>query len=393
MSEQSGDEKKSRKRWSTRRRVLTTVGIVLGALALLIGGGYLAVQAWIHTEFPRLDAETAEDGDWYSVHPDGAIDAAGNPYHANVRVGSENKVMVVFSGGGVSVDEYTEARPSTSALEIGFYTVLNGFDQLAKTGLADDDDNNPFKNWTVVQLPYSTGDFHAGAGSNEVTGVDGEQLTVHHAGFTNLELVLSDPDVRDVVGTPTELLVSGGSAGGFGAAIDTTAVMEHFPETENVTTFVDSSLLLYDWHSVSEEVWKSPPAISDVLSTDNFTLDALTALADDHPSVKILFASSVRDESLARMQSYLSGGEFAVTAEDGVRYHDDLIEMVEQLQQQVPGIGLYIFQGDTDEATGLTQHTIGSDTRDELVDGVTPVEWIMDAIDGDVESYGLDLLQ
>lgn len=390
MSEQSGDVRKSRKRWSTRRRVLTTVGIVVGALALLVGGGYLAIQAWIHTEFPRLEAETAEVGEWYSVHPDGAIDAAGNPYHANVRMGSENKVMVVFSGGGVSVDDYTEARAVTSALEVGFYTVLDGFDQLAKSGLADTD---PFKDWTVVHLPYSTGDFHAGAGSNVVTGVDGEPQTVHHAGFTNLELVLSDPDVHDVVGTPTDLLVTGGSAGGFGAAIDTTAVMEYFPETENVTTLVDSSLLLYDWHSVSEDVWKSPSAVSDVLSTDNFTLDALTALAEEHPSVKILFASSVRDESLARMQSYLSGGEFAVTAEDGIRYQADLTEMVEQLQEQVPGIGLYIFQGDTNATTGLTQHTIGPNTTDELVDGVTPLTWITDAVAGSVKSYGLELLR
>lgn len=390
MSEQSGDVRKSRKRWSTRRRVLTTVGIVVGAVALIVGGGYLAIQAWIHTEFPRLEAETAEVGEWYSVHPDGAIDAAGNPYHANVRMGSENKVMVVFSGGGVSVDDYTEARAVTSALEVGFYTVLDGFDQLAKSGLADTD---PFKDWTVVHLPYSTGDFHAGAGSNVVTGVDGEPQTVHHAGFTNLELVLSDPDVHDIVGTPTDLLVTGGSAGGFGAAIDTTAVMEYFPETENVTTLVDSSLLLFDWHSVSEDVWKSPSAVSDVLSTDNFTLDALTALAEEHPSVKILFASSVRDESLARMQSYLSGGEFAVTAEDGIRYQADLTEMVEQLQEQVPGIGLYIFQGDTNATTGLTQHTIGPNTTDELVDGVTPLTWITDAVAGSVKSYGLELLR
>lgn len=390
MSEQSGDVKKSRKRWSTRRRVLTTVGIVVGALALLVGGGYLAIQAWIHSEFPRLEAETAEVGKWYSVHPDGAIDAAGNPYHANVRTGSENKVMVVFSGGGVSVDDYTEVRPVTSALEVGFYTVLDGFDQLAKTGLAD---TEPFKNWTVVHLPYSTGDFHAGAGSNVVMGVDGEPQTVHHTGFTNLELVLSDPDVHDIVGTPTDLLVAGGSAGGFGAAIDTSAVMDYFPETENVTTLVDSSLLLYDWHSVSEDVWKSPSAVSDVLSTDNFTLDALTALAEEHPSVKILFASSVRDESLARMQSYLSGGEFAVTAEDGIRYQADLTEMVEQLQEQAPGIGLYIFQGDTNATTGLTQHTIGPNTTDELVDGVTPLTWITDAVAGSVKSYGLELIR
>lgn len=382
----------SKKRWTRRRRVLVSVGVGVGILALLGGGGYIAAQAWIHTEFSPLDPDTAEEGEWYSVQPDGAIDAFGNPYHANIRIGSEDKVMVVFGGGGVSVDDHTEARPVRSIFDEGFYTVLDGFDQLAKTGLAEDVDGNPFRDWTVIQFPYSTGDFHAGAGSNEIVGLDGEPVIVHHAGRTNLDLVLSDDAVEEVLGSPTELLVTGGSAGGFGAAINTGSVLEHLPDTTNVTTMVDSSLLLYDWRSVSEDIWHSPADVTGVLHTDNFTLDALTALKRDHPEVKILFASSIRDESLARMQSYLNGGPFDVSAEDGVEYERDLTVMVRNLQEQVPGIGLYIFEGEADDTTGLTQHTIGSNTRDELVEGTSPLEWLTRAVAGDVESFGIDLL-
>lgn len=384
---------KSKKRWTRRRRLLVSVGVGVGVLALLGGGGYIAAQAWIHAGFSPLDPDTAEEGEWYSVQPDGAIDALGNPYHANIRIGSENKVMVVFGGGGVSVDDYTEARPVTSIFDEGFYTVLDGFDQLAKTGLAEDVDGNPFRDWTVIQFPYSTGDFHAGAGSNEIVGLDGEPAVLHHSGRTNLDLVLSDDAVEKVLGSPTELLVTGGSAGGFGAAINTGVVLEHLPDTTNVTTMVDSSLLLYDWRSVSEDVWHSPQDVTNVLHTDNFTLDALSALKGDHPEVKVLFASSIRDESLARMQSYLDGGPFDVTAEDGVNYQRDLTVMVRELREQVPGIGLYIFEGEADGTTGLTQHTIGPNMRDQLVEGATPLEWLTRAVDGDVDSFGMDLLE
>ncbi|WP_429461146.1 pectin acetylesterase-family hydrolase [Microbacterium sp. ZKA21] len=384
---------KSKKRWSRRRKVLVSVGIGVGAVALLGAGAFIAAQTWIHAGFSPLDPDSAEEGEWYSVQPDGAIDALGNPYHANIRVGSENKVMVVFGGGGVSVDDYTEARPVRSLFDDGFYTVLDGFDQLAKDGLAEDIDGNPFRDWTVIQLPYSTGDFHAGAGANEIEGLDGEPEVVHHNGRTNLELVLNADAVKEVLGSPSELLVAGGSAGGFGAAINTGVIMEHLPDTTNVTTMVDSSLLLYDWHSVSEDVWLSPQDVTDALHTDNFTLDALTALTSEHPEVKILFASSIRDESLARMQSYLNGGPFDVTAEDGIAYEQDLTVMVEKLQAQVPGIGLYIFEGETDDTTGLTQHTIGPNTMDELVGGTTPLEWVSRAVDGQVESFGVDLLE
>lgn len=382
---------REKKRWSRRRRVWTIVGIVVGVLMALGVTGFFVVRHWLKAEFPPLDVATAEVGEWYSVRPEGAITASGEPYHANVRVGSENKVMVVFDGGGVSVDDYTEARPVTGILDDGFYTDIDGLDQLAKNGLAEDVEGNPFRNWTVVQLPYSTGDFHAGAGSNEVVGVDGEPMTVNHAGFTNLGLVLED--VKEITGTPTDLFVTGGSAGGFGAAINTDRVMDFFPDTTNVTTMVDSSLLLYDWNSVSKSVWKSPAEITEVLTTDNFTLDALTALKASRPSVKILFASSIRDESLSRMQSYLNGREFAVTAQDGVDYQADLTQMVRQLEDQVPGIGLYIFQGKTNKKTGLTQHTIGKNTRDELVDDTTPLEWVASAVAGDVKSYGVELVE
>ncbi len=352
--------------------------------------GLLRRPPLAHVRVPALDLATAEAGEWYRVQPVGAVDAEGKPYHANVRVGSENKVMVVFSGGGVSVDDYTEARPATGILSDGFYTVIDGLDQLARTGFASDDKANPFRNWTVVQLPYSTGDFHAGAGINEVTGLDGEPMTVHHAGYTNLELVLDS--VKEVTGTPSQLLITGGSAGGFGAAINADRVMDFFPDTPNVTTMVDSSLLLYDWNAASRNVWKSPAEISNVLTTDDFTLDALTALKADRPSVKVLFASSIRDESLARMQSYLDGGEFEVTPQDGVQYQADLTRMTHQLQEQVPEIGLYIFQGETDEDTGLTQHTIGDDTADRLAGNITPMEWVSEAVSGNVTSHGLELL-
>jgi hypothetical protein len=365
---------------------------VVGVIALIIGGGVLAINQWLTAGFPPLDTATAKTGEWYSVYPDGAIDAAGDPYHANIRMGSENKVMVVFNGGGVSVDDYTEARPVTSITTQGLYTVIKGLDQQAKTGLAEDVDGNPFRNWTVIQLPYSTGDFHAGGGENTVSGLEGKPQTVHHNGFTNLQLVLEDLGVKKVTGSPTDLLVAGGSAGGFGAAIATDEVMSHFPDTTNVTTMVDSALLLYDWHTVSTDVWKSPAAISDVLTSEDFTLDALTALKAKHPTVTILFASSIRDESLARMQSYLSGGKFEATKEGGVQYLTDLTAMVAKLQTQVPDIGLYIFQGSTNASSGLTQHTIGNNTRDKLSGDTSPLEWVEDAVGGDVASYGLELL-
>ena len=62
------------------------------------------------TRFPELP-EHPKQGKNYEYWPEGALCANGNPYHGCVRLGSANKLMIGFSGGGVSVDEHTAARP------------------------------------------------------------------------------------------------------------------------------------------------------------------------------------------------------------------------------------------------------------------------------------------
>ena len=362
----------------------------MGVLALIAGGGVVAVKQWLSTEFAPIEG-SPEQGKWYGIYPDGAKDALGDPYHGLLRLGTSDKVMVVFMGGGVSVDDYTEARPSTTDGDDGFYSVRSGFDNLAKPGLADGKNDNPFRDWTVIHLPYSTGDFHVGAGTNKVTGIDGEQQTIHHEGFTNFDLVMKE--VMPYLGDTSELLVAGSSAGGFAAAAMTDQAMSYFPDASNVTTVADGALLLYDWNSVSKDIWKSPSAISDTLTTDNFTLDSLVSLKAKHPQVKVLFVSSLRDKLLTQMQAYLDGGELKATEAGGVAFQADLDEMVHQLQKRIPDAGIYLYEGKTEKDTGLTQHTVlFTDVHEELVDGTTPLTWMDDTVRGEVKSYGLGLL-
>ena len=62
------------------------------------------------TRFPELP-EQPKQGKNYEYWPEGALCANGNPYHGCIRLGSTNKLIIGFSGGGVSVDEHTAARP------------------------------------------------------------------------------------------------------------------------------------------------------------------------------------------------------------------------------------------------------------------------------------------
>ena len=113
--------------------------------------------------------EKPETGKWYRIYPEGCVDANGEKAYANFQLGTENKLLVYFSGGGVSWNEYTAARQtslySQNAKE-GFYMVhvdlftdLNG-----NKGIFENSERNPFRNWHKLMLHYNTGDFHAGDG-------------------------------------------------------------------------------------------------------------------------------------------------------------------------------------------------------------------------------------
>lgn len=134
---------------------------------------------------------------------------------------------------------------------------------------------------------------------------------------------------------------------------------------------------------------------SDRLTTDNIVLDSLTTLYKKRgDSVKILFDYSYRDDTLLQYQSYIDNGGMDNTKELGDKFQIDLKEMVEGLQTNIPNVGIYIWDAGKDEETGNTQHTIiSSNVFDKLGNNISVCEWIYKAVNGDVQTIGLELLE
>lgn len=373
-------------RCQKRRRMIIWVSAITAVIVLAVGGALFALSAKQHEVFPKLVGSPTV-GTWYGVYPDGAMSALGEPYHGIFRRGTSNNVMVLFNGGGVSINAEMAANPNQK-----YFNVATGGDALARFGLGADNANNPLLDWTVIILPYTTGDFHAGTGDFTFKGTNGATQTIHHVGYRNFDLVMNN--VLPHVGRPDKLLIAGYSAGGFGTALLAEHVMSYFPNTSNVTVVVDSSLLLHkDWHGIATNVWHTPKEIADRITTDNLTLDMLSALAHDHPDVKVLFSSSTRDDALVEVQAYFDTGAMTKSAAGGEAYQRQLSTFVAQLRNAVPHVAFYLFQGASKEK-GLTQHTMllfNSFSTD--LGQITPAQWIKNATNGKLEDYGLDLLR
>lgn len=388
------------------KRILCTVSVAAVILAALALGFQPIVNKIIDItmggDFPQLEG-TPEIGKWYAIDVDTAVSSDGSKWQGYFRKGSENKVVLYFYGGGFSVNDDTAAR--SMDVEGGFYnprmnTGLNVMTNAIKEwGIGNAAQDNLFKDWTFIGVPYCNGDFHAGAGSKEYTALDGTVRTIYYEGYSNYRKLMEI--VMDYIDdSPEQLLVTGSSAGGFGAAILADDAIELFHNPQDVVVHVDSSLLINEnWHDVMVNEWHSPKAFSDVVTSNNITLDSLTALHNKRENVRILFDCSVRDYNLSAAQVFFDrGSEGDIPAKigkaEGDRFQQLLKKMVADLQENIPGCGIYIWDEETQKDGHLTVHT-ATGTKiyfDKRGEDPSIADWLEDAMNGKVESYGLELL-
>ena len=337
--------------------------------------------------YPELP-ETPQIGQWYTVYPEGAICADGSPWHGLIRLGSENKLMVFFYGGGVSLNGET----SRNTPEWFYFPTVALQDLVVQGGIFQAIDENSFKDWTILAVEYASGDFHCGTGEYHYTDENGDEQTVYHHGYTNYSLFMDR--VKPYIGEPDTLVVTGSSAGGFATALLTDDVMRRVPSATNVIACVDSALLLYDdWQETARELWQAPEEICSKLTGDNIVLDSLVDLQSKHSDVKILFTCSVRDHDLQRYQAYIRDGSMESNPENSALFQQDLNAFVIQMQKDLSNPGFYIWEYGQ-QPDGSTQHMIWpSNPFDRLSDDVTAAEWLDRAVQGEILSCGLDLLQ
>ncbi len=367
--------------------------IIISIVFAVIIGFILCIYLFV-LQYPHLRKEP-KSGKWYRITSPDMLSSDGSRYKAFFRKGSENKVLVYFAGGGVSIS----AETAKEDIYIRRVAPIDKFanNMMNSGGLATASDANPFREWTVIVLPYATADFHSGTNDLEYTDKAGNKRVLHHHGYTNYTAVMRRALELGGIGSPEAVLVTGFSAGAGGAALLASDVFRnYFPNAKSKTVLVDSMLMLMDdWHGIAAEVWKSPAEISDRLMTDNLVLDSLTALREDFgDDVTILFDCSTRDGELAKAQNLFDNGKAEVDEARGDLFRQTLKASLPEFKKI--GAYLYIWDGLKwyDSTVDLTKHTIIM-TPDVYSDvnafGISVAEWAYKAVNGEFGDYGLDL--
>ena len=371
-------------------KVLLIIGIVLTVVIAVATIIYFTVL-----RYPKLK-DDPEVGKWYRLESSAMKDSEGNGYHAFFKKGSENKVMIYFAGGGVSVNEET-ARDDTYNTHMVWPDLLANI-TMNMGGIASDVENGPFTNWTMILFPYATGDFHSGTGEFRYIDTDGKEKILYHNGYINYTAAMKQILEKAGIENPDTVLVTGYSAGGFAAALLADDVFtNYFPNAANKNVLVDASLLLYDdWHNVATDVWKTPKEISDKLVSNNLTLDCLRSLREKYgDGIHLLFDCSTRDGDLAKVQNYLDNGIMEVDEDVADVFQQILKDTIPGFQEA--GVSLFLFDGIAwyDDPRNMTAHTIISTPvvwADFKEQGQSVSGWLVDAINGNPKDYGLDLI-
>ncbi|MDO4466379.1 MAG: pectin acetylesterase-family hydrolase [Bacillota bacterium] len=322
------------------------------------------------------------DTSWQTIRVEEAYSSDGSDWNGLYKKGTENKTIVYFVGGGMSF-----SRNMDKANALGFFEEnLWYINQLSQYALFANVKENPFRNWNFVVIPYSTGDLHIG----NVIYEEEDGNRTYHQGYKNFKLFMEQ--IKDELGNPDSLIITGSSAGGFGAALLAEDVLEYFPNTKNIVTMVDAGFLIYeDWKDCAQNFWEAPEHIVNRIHSNNIVLDSLESLHKNREDVKILFACSSRDSALQAYQNFVDTGVFEYSIEAGDRFFLNLKEMVKELK--AIDCGLYIFDTIVDEEFQLTRHMVlPNNPFAKRVENTSVVEWICDALEGNLRSYGLYVL-
>lgn len=143
------------------------------------------------------------------------------------RNAASQDLMIFLEGGGACFDDVTcLANPANADLWKSEPTggILNPSDA-----------NNPLRDWNLVYVPYCTGDVHAGTRTDVMVSAlfPKEQFL----GYSNIEKYLQR--IVPTFPNPARVLLTGISAGGFGASSTAVLIQRAFPN-EKVMMIDDS---------------------------------------------------------------------------------------------------------------------------------------------------------
>lgn len=244
----------------------------------------------------------ADDGVWTWVDFPEARCRDGSATGIGVRYGAGTGLAFYFEGGGACFNTLTCGANPSHFDAANFNSVKQG----GNGGLFNAaNPENPLADWTFIYVPYCTGDVHAGNRQDAtLQGVVGPQQFV---GYNNVGHYLNRV-VPTFLGDVDHVLVTGQSAGGFGAAFNYDRIAEAFPN-DKVTLLDDSGPPMSDEFMATclQKQWREAWGLNETMPADcancfpedgGGIVELGKYLGEKWPDQRLGLISSLNDETI-----------------------------------------------------------------------------------------------
>jgi hypothetical protein len=323
----------------------------------------------------------APPGQWQWVDFPDALCRDGSTTGIGVRYGTGDGLVIYFQGGGACFNALTCAN---NPARFG----ANDFTG-PSFGIFDPGPDNPVGDWTHVFIPYCTGDVHAGNRPDQQSEAGIQQFVGYRNVTAYLERIV--PTFKGV----GHVLVTGMSAGGYGAAFNYDRIATAFPNTR--VTLVDDSGPPLDFTVAPlclQEKWSELWGFDDTIPADcegcfpsqgGGIVNIGRHIAKKHPNQRLGLISSTGD-AIIRFFFGFGGNDctalFPQTPQS--LFEAALVTAREEYFNEPPEVWGTFYIDNTDQHTWL-----GENLTDVVVDGVSLADWIADLIDGQASHVGL----
>ncbi|MGH9242755.1 MAG: pectin acetylesterase-family hydrolase [Acidimicrobiales bacterium] len=306
------------------------------------------------------------DAGWDQVVPGGDCQCSdGSEFSFWVREADPSKLVLFLDGGGACFSA------ETCAPDRGLYTtaIIEGPNGEGVFDFADE--RNPFADYSVVYVPYCTGDVHLGDATTEY----GPDVRIQHKGLVNGTAALD----HLVAGFPdaTEVVVMGESAGSVAAPVYAGFVSDRLPDA-TVAVVANGSGSYPDLPELNRmlvEAW-GPAAVippwpeTAGLTAEQWSIPGLFVLAGRHdPEIVFARVDYAYDERQAVWYPLV-----------GIPVGDLLERLAaNETQIEAAGVNLYSYIAAGDDHAVLSDGLFYT----EEVSGQPLVDWVAGVVAGD----------
>jgi len=321
---------------------------------------------------PALPTSGDAAGAWEQVVPGGDCQCAdGAEFSFFVHHADPAKVVLYFEGGGACWDATTCAFTDDASTTYD-WNIGDDEDPANRGGIFElDNPANPFAGWSMIFVPYCTGDVHIGDNTMEYS----PELTVQHKGRVNGDAAVSY--LAENFPDATQIVVAGASAGSIATPLYGGLVADHFPGA-SITVFGDGSGGYPDVAAVNALIGNAWGTMNDLpdwpeaagATPETWSIPGLWVVAGTHAPQVVMSRFDYAFDQTQQFFAALAG----VPAEDLMAFMDD-----NEARIEAAGVNQHSFTAPGDRHTLIE----GDAFYTMEVGGTTLVDWLRSLVAGD----------